>query len=262
VCGADSKHDLEKIVTDKSNRLVKWLKNSGLSVNAQKTELMVFNTHEALTIIVDNKPVTSSKTMKCLGVLFDNKLTWTEHINETIKKVQGVQFGLTRLKKYFEQEELLRMVTTLGLSKLYYGAPVWLSRGLNDVNLRKLLSVSANLIKACITRSDWALISYIDLHQMAGKATPTMMSDYFQATALHKIVETQTPDLVWTKLQMNYRMNRRTNSITFGNGSISIYGKNNLANRVQHVSNRLPPGWEGLTTNAFKTMAKRVFMMS
>lgn len=122
--------------------------------------------------------------MKVLGVVFDLKLSWTAHINETVSKLSKVQFGIRCLRKCFDLNELLGLVTSLGMSKLYYGAPVWLSRQLNKVNKRKLPRASTRLILSCLFKSDWSRISFIDLNQLLNKATPMMMADFCQAMCL------------------------------------------------------------------------------
>jgi len=243
-----------------TRKLVNYLTSSGLTVNILKTELLVFGGKaEVLEITLNSTQIKSKPTMKVLGVTFDNKLDWSSHINDVITKVTKVQFGIRCIKKYFTLNELLDLVTSLGLSKLYYGAPVWLSRSLHSANQKKLLRASAGLIKSCIENQDWNLVSFSDLHQLSGKATPMMMSDYFQAMTLKNIVKHSTPDLVWAKLQMNYRLNRRTGAITFGNGSTNLYGRNNFGNRVQHVSNKLPAGWENMSISSFKKSVKDLF---
>jgi len=240
-------------------RLVDWLKKSGLKVNLSKTELIIFNNNSTIEIPVDGEIIKSKNSMKVLGVIFDKKLNWSDHINYAINKTKAINFGIYKLKKYFETGELLTLITSLGMSKLYYGAPVWLSRNLHDVNKRKLFSASAGLIKSCLNRTDWSLVSFLDLHQLSGKATPMMMADYFQAMTLKSIMDTGKPDLVWTKLQMNTRISRRTGGISFGNESRNLHRKNNLANRVSHISTKLPTGWENMSNYVFKKVARDLF---
>jgi len=261
VSGAKTLEELKHKTEQEANKLVKWFTNSGLKVNVTKTELVIFSKNtNLLSIKLDGCEVKSKTTMKVLGVIFDSKQDWSAHINDVINKVSKTQFGLRCLKKYLSINELLNLVTSLGMSRLYYGAPVWLSRGLHEINQRKLMRASAGLIRSCLTAQDWTGVSFVDIHELSGKATPMMMSDYYQAIALKNIYESGNPELVWLKLQVNCRINRRSGSIIFGNGSINLHGKHNLANRLQHVSTRLPHGWEQLSESAFKRLAKRTFI--
>ena len=68
--------------------LMKWLKDSGMKVNSNKTEFCIFHRMDIppKTILLFNETITSKKEMKILGVTFDSKLSWHNHINGTISK--------------------------------------------------------------------------------------------------------------------------------------------------------------------------------
>jgi len=57
-------------------------------------------------------------------------------------------------KKYFNLNKLLGLITLQGMSNLYYGARVRLSRSLHGVNQKKLMEAIGGLIKACINNLD------------------------------------------------------------------------------------------------------------
>jgi len=239
---------------------MKWLSDSGMKVNASKTEMVVFGSRNFLSeITVNNNTIKASNNIKILGVIFDRKLQWNEQINATTSKCQKFAYGLKILQKYFTETELLNVVTSIGFSKLYYGGPVWLSRSLHNVNMRKLLRASALMIKACSRSSDLNLISFEDMHIMSGKPNPKMMSDYIQATTLKSIYQNCVPELVWLKLQENVRYNERTNKMTFGTNGTVPGAALNFGNRIQHVSQKLPTGWETMTKISFKNSAKTLF---
>ena len=67
--------------------IVKWLKDSGLKVNENKTELCMFhrNDYRPITITIHNEQITSKKSMNVLGVTFDSKLNWSDQVSDTIK---------------------------------------------------------------------------------------------------------------------------------------------------------------------------------
>jgi len=234
-----------------------------MSVNISKTELLVINskkTYTELKIEVGNEDFSSKKEMNILGVIFDHNLTWSSHIKMAIKKTKSVIYGLKRLQSYLDTNELLNLVTSLGHSKLYYGSPVWLSRELHKINQKALLRASTDLIKSCFKQNDLNLISFNDIHELTDKATPLMFSDYSQAMMLKTTYNNARPELVWMKLQMNFRENRRSGAIFFGNGSRTGLGRFNFGNRVQHISSKLPPRWEQMTRTRFKEASKNIFL--
>jgi len=204
----------------KTNRLIKWLSDGGMKVNESKTELIIFSKKaKKITINANKHLITSKNKIKVLGVWFDNKLQWNDQITMITESARKLCFGLRKLQKYFKTNELLNIVTTIGFSKIYYGAPVWLSRNLHDINKRKLLRTSASLIKSCLGVGYWNQISFIDLHVMANKPTPMMMSNYYQATTMRNIFHNGIPSLVWYKMQMNVQVNNRNNKMTFNAGN-------------------------------------------
>ena len=66
----------------------KWLKQSGLKLNEEKTEMCLFSKNDVATITVPlgQSVVKSSATINVLGVTFDSKLRWSTHINKAIGK--------------------------------------------------------------------------------------------------------------------------------------------------------------------------------
>ena len=68
--------------------ITKWLTGSGLKVNEQKTELCLFYRKDTpqIEIIINNSTIKSETVMNVLGVLFDSKLTWSNHVSKQINK--------------------------------------------------------------------------------------------------------------------------------------------------------------------------------
>ena len=72
----------------KLEMIVKWLKDSGLKVNESKTEICLFHRNDTrkVTILLQNEIIPSKKSMNVLGVMFDSKLNWSEHVSHSIMK--------------------------------------------------------------------------------------------------------------------------------------------------------------------------------
>ena len=62
--------------------ITKWLKKLGLKVNESKTEICLFHRlpHNSITLTVNSFPLISKQNMNVLGVLFDSRLQWCDHI--------------------------------------------------------------------------------------------------------------------------------------------------------------------------------------
>ena len=83
--------DMEK----KLEAITKWLKDSGLVVNEAKTEICLFHRNDQLPIeiTINGTKIRSKKSMNVLGVIFESKLNWGEHISNVIKKIKKVASG-------------------------------------------------------------------------------------------------------------------------------------------------------------------------
>ena len=90
-------------LTEKLKLIINWLKNSGLKVNENKTELCKFHKTDSsqVEIILNNNTVKSQKSMNVLGVEFDSKMNWTPHINKSILKANKALHAIKMKKKIF-----------------------------------------------------------------------------------------------------------------------------------------------------------------
>ena len=108
--------NLTNLITDfeiKLAQISKWLKDSGLKINENKTELCLFhrNDHANITISVNGINVTSKPSMNVLGIQFESKLNWSDQVNKTINKAKTTYHAINLIKKYFNSSELKGLLT-------------------------------------------------------------------------------------------------------------------------------------------------------
>ena len=82
---ADSVHDLITSLEQASNALFKWFKNNLLKRNADKCHFLV-STNDRVSMTLDGIKIDKSDTEKLLGVKFDKKLAFDDHISDICKK--------------------------------------------------------------------------------------------------------------------------------------------------------------------------------
>ena len=72
--------------------ITKWLKDSGLKVNDVKTEACLFHTRDQAQIKFEINGITvkTKPSMNVLGVQFDSKLQWHEHIQNVRRQLKKV----------------------------------------------------------------------------------------------------------------------------------------------------------------------------
>ena len=87
--------------------------------------------------------------MNVLGVIFDSKMQWGDHISLTIKKANTALHAIRLIKHYFTPTELRTLITSNFYSFLFYNAEIWLLPKLNQILKSNLLSASTNALKIC-----------------------------------------------------------------------------------------------------------------
>ena len=110
--------------------LCQWLKANKISLNASKTELIIFrdprkkSTHE-LKIKIDGKKLIPSKFVKYLGILIDCHLTWHAHATELQSKLSRSIGMLCKIRHFVQHDTLRSIYFGIFSSILMYGSQIW-----------------------------------------------------------------------------------------------------------------------------------------
>lgn len=260
ICSNKDLGSLLNETENKANSAVNWLRDSGLSVNSEKTELVLFSTrNQQGTITIESHQIKSQQTMKILGIIFDEKLEWEHHIDNAILKTKSATSGLRHLAKYIDQEKMMQLATSFAYSRLYYGAEVWLVPSISSNNWKRLLSASTSVIRSSLRLFDWK-ISYRDFHELAGRATPRMMCDYLTALSLQDHLKSDNDNKLSIDLKKNYRVHVRKDIFYFANSNRTRIGSNSLMYRAGSVANKIKSSSFGLDRDRFKTLMKKTFL--
>ena len=94
--------------------IIKWMKQSGLKINENKTEVCTFFKHEMVQPIVrvGADSIISKDSINVLGVIFDSTLSWSKHVRTAVMKANRALNGLKLIRKYFNVNELLQLITS------------------------------------------------------------------------------------------------------------------------------------------------------
>ena len=78
-----------------------WLRKSGMKINESKTCLCLFYNKDTtpIEIILNGVIIRSSKTINVLGVIFDQKLQWTEQIAHCTANSSKALTAIKMIKK-------------------------------------------------------------------------------------------------------------------------------------------------------------------
>ena len=231
-------------------------------VNENKTEICLFHRHDKplIQIKVQNVTVTSKKTINVLGVIFDSKLTWNQHIAFAIVKSKKALYALRLLRKYFNNNEMRTLLDSNFYSILYYNAVIWLTPNINCNLKHDLLSISANALRTCLSHVGFN-VSFVDIHKINSKCTPQQIMLYQIALNLHKFLNSDLP-LTFEKISLFDQMvcGRRQSKFEILRNFQGKIGMNTMANKFYHISKLIGLDQLNLGFVHFKKLAKIQFL--
>jgi hypothetical protein len=244
-------------MTNKLQRIVGWLTNSGLKVNESKTELCLFHRkdHHPVQINLNDRILISKQSMNVLGVSFDSKLNWQTQIEQTIAKSKKALQALWIIKRYFNKIELLQLITSNYYSILYYNSEIWQIPSNCYNSKRNLFSASATALKICTPSYDLNM-SYQTLHEINKRATPAQIMNYKLSIQLFKTYNSESNTCEWLSLFFNQIFSPRCEYVNFFDLSTYKLGKNYLPNRFSILNGKIKYDWLNLSLNSFKIKCK------
>ena len=250
-----------ELIQRKLTNTIGWLMGSGMRVNESKTNLCLFYHKDMapITIVLNGDIIKSSKTVNVLGVVFDQKLQWAEHISHCIAKSKRELTAIRMIRKFFTTKELLQLVTSNIFSILFYNSEIWHLTSLKGTLKQNLLSCSATAIKSCVkycTRD----VSYQDLQKTYNRATPEKFLLYKTALNLFKLLTFNDYTLEWAALNFNQVLTSRQINFISLRANVKKVGLNAFANRVYILNNRIPLSWFDMSMETFKIHCKKEFL--
>ena len=197
--------------------------------------------------------------MNILGVTFDSKLQWCDHIAIASNKALKALTAIRIIKKYFIKKELLQLITSNVLSILYYNSEIWHLPSLKADLKQKLISVSARAIKSCMFHPD-RMTSYENIHKLNNRAMPNAIMLYKSAIQLFKLYNSNEHTYDWTLLNLNQILTSRQTHFSILKSNTTKVGLNILANRLSSINGLIPLLWLNSTLNTFKLHCKRLLL--
>ena len=123
-----------KTIQNKVNQDLKslctWLRANKISLNASKTELIIFRDPRKkftsdLKLKIDGKKLIPSSSVKYLGIYLDCHLNWHVHRAELSVKLSRATGMLSKIRYYVSKETLHMVYYGIFSSLLTYGSQVW-----------------------------------------------------------------------------------------------------------------------------------------
>ena len=201
--------EVEQKLTKGMENILSWVTKNRLVLNADKTNVMligkgsVVNNVTDFSVAVNGSILKRVKVAKCLGVMIDDELRWTEQVEKVIKTAQKNISVIKRAKSYVPTRSLKLLYNAIVLPHFDYCSSVWSERFQRQtLKLQKVQKRAARVILGegfdipsndMFSRLGWmpiqtrfqfgrAVMMYKCLHDMA----PTYLKkDLFHVSSRH-----------------------------------------------------------------------------
>ena len=237
--------ELSRLINRELINVDNWLRINRLSLNVKKTFCMTItnqSTADARTLYMRRKIIKQTNTVKFLGVMLDDRLSFTSHVSHIVKKISRVIGMLYRVCHCIPHKQMKNLYYSLIYPHIMYCIPVWGRASVGG--LKTVQRVQRRALKLVYGRdgyipdncavlnvdSMYAYFAAIKLHQILGSDNHT----YFN----FRIAENQVQHIHDTRFRVNqnllppfYRTNRCQSSFLYQ--SIAVW--NNLPRSIKGV---------------------------
>ena len=124
---AKSVNDIIENLQSDLKIVLKWFKDNQMMANPGKFQFMILSKNTINeSIVIGNKTIESSKSVKLLGLTIDNKLNFGIHINNICKVASAKIKGSGRIRKRLNLSQAKILYNSFILSQFNYCCLVWM----------------------------------------------------------------------------------------------------------------------------------------
>ena len=140
-----------------------WMKSNKLTLNQNKTEVMLFENH--IDCYLNSETLLSVSSVKYLGVIVDKDLKYKSHINSlhcSISRLVGLTYSM---RKFLNKQNLLKFYNVYIKPKMQYGILVYGCTSKSELNVLKRLQ-NKFLRSICFLRKFDRVDHLFELHRI------------------------------------------------------------------------------------------------
>lgn len=132
------KYSSNNHVMDEHRHLLEWSASNGLEMNINKSQAITIRKPNISQSLVSPPlpDVQFVNQMRILGVIFNDRLTWTSHVDFVIKKCSRLLFAFRTIRTIVPPAKLKVLYSSLVRSVIEYCAPLFL--GLSSFDAKRL----------------------------------------------------------------------------------------------------------------------------
>ena len=125
-CGPNVENVVVKLEND-ALALSEWFPNNHMKLNEDKWNLMTFGgKSNEVSVKIGEASVKESKEEKLLRIIFDQTLSFEQHVKTLCKKASQKLHALARISCYMDTEKLKQIMQAFVLSHFSYSPLVWM----------------------------------------------------------------------------------------------------------------------------------------
>ena len=203
-------------------QLNSWFNANKLTLNANKSSFTIFkssnkNIHLPNSIEFLNFKIERTASIKFLGIILDQHLTWDQHINEVCNKLRSLFHVFYSIRRYLAKEHIKTLYYTLIYSRIKYGLAVYGLAGSTKLNriqflqnqLLKVLSCKKFRYSTDKLHNEFDLLKVQDMvnqeiltfvHNYISNSLPSAFNNYYETLAsIHGVNTRHGSDLSKTR---------------------------------------------------------------
>jgi hypothetical protein len=129
LCSSESIQHIQDTLQLNINKLIKWCSDNYMRINVKKTKSMLISPPRYptphLSFDITGETVANVHSFRYLGVIIDDKMTWTDHIDHVCESMNTRANLINRHKSSISLKWLHIISTGIVLTVLDYCLPVW-----------------------------------------------------------------------------------------------------------------------------------------
>ena len=205
--------EIEEKLSRLSILLLKWVNDNGLLLNLRKTNYMIFtrqNIQQNVNVMIGNTAIERKSETKFLGVIIDDRLTWTQHIRAIKMKMSRYVGIMYKIKSQLPLQARIQIYHSFVQSHVNYCSLVWgfaaksnieslftsQKKGIRAVMPGFVQSYYKDGILPAHTKVSFNKYKILTVHNVIAKNTMVFMHkiNYFPDMLPNSIKETIAPD--------------------------------------------------------------------
>ena len=190
------------------NTLNQWCKLNHMSLNPQKTKLMLITTQQkrrSLTcslppIFLENVCIEEVDNHRVLGIIIDNNLSWSKHIDYLCKTLSRRVYQLSKFKNFINFHARKLFIHAYILSSINYCSTLFDSS--SKTSLKPLHRLYKRALKVALQKS--STLTKLDYSKL--NMLPLKEVFYINKCSLmHKVLSKSAPEPLCSFFQINQR---------------------------------------------------------